>query len=189
MSTPLSSDAKVRLLLSPQMIETERQRRRAAFVTLFPDSGPLGREFYPKHLEFFAAGATYKERLCGRLSKARTLAALLPSRAPTPAFAPLAPFWLLGRPFPEVARFPDLGFVGATRRARGATRAPLAAFGCCVAAAASALACSPLFDVIVFSWFGKMPDQDIHPSDVAARQATLCDKTPRISLNFLRIIP
>jgi hypothetical protein len=45
------------------MIEAERNRRRAAFVTLFPDSGPLGREFYPKHLEFFGAGATYKERL------------------------------------------------------------------------------------------------------------------------------
>ena len=63
MSTVPSNDAKLRLLLSPSMIEAERSRRRAAFVTLFPDSGPLGREFYPKHLEFFAAGATYKERL------------------------------------------------------------------------------------------------------------------------------
>jgi hypothetical protein len=63
MSTPLSSDVKVRLLLSPQMIEAERQRRRAAFVTLFADAGPLRRELYQKHLEFFQAGAQYKERL------------------------------------------------------------------------------------------------------------------------------
>lgn len=30
---------------------------------LFPDQGPLRRELYPKHLEFFAAGKKYKERL------------------------------------------------------------------------------------------------------------------------------
>jgi hypothetical protein len=58
-----TSETKLRILLSPSVIEAERRRRRAAFVTVFPDSGPLGREFYQKHLEFFAAGATYKERL------------------------------------------------------------------------------------------------------------------------------
>src|SRR6516165_12482645 len=63
MSSVATSETKLRLLLSPSMIEAELARRRAAFVTLFPDSGPLGREFYQKHLEFFAAGATYKERL------------------------------------------------------------------------------------------------------------------------------
>jgi Terminase large subunit, T4likevirus-type, N-terminal len=62
MSTVPSNDAKLRLPAQPQ-IESELRRRRAAFVTLFPDSGPLGREFYSKHLEFFAAGATCKERL------------------------------------------------------------------------------------------------------------------------------
>ena len=49
--------------ISPSVIEAERRRSRAAFVTLIPDSSPLGREFYPKHLEFFAAGASFKERL------------------------------------------------------------------------------------------------------------------------------
>ena len=58
-----SNDSKLRVMLHPSVIEAELRRRRAAFVTLFPDSGPLGREFYQKHLEFFAAGATYKERL------------------------------------------------------------------------------------------------------------------------------
>src|SRR5579864_1456355 len=32
-------------------------------LKLFPDTGPFCREVYPKHLEFFAAGAQYKERL------------------------------------------------------------------------------------------------------------------------------
>jgi phage terminase large subunit-like protein len=29
---------------------------------LYPDEGPLRRELYPKHVQFFAAGATYRER-------------------------------------------------------------------------------------------------------------------------------
>ena len=58
-----TSETKLRIFLSASVIEAELRRRRAAFITLFPDSGPLGREFYQKHLEFFAAGATYKERL------------------------------------------------------------------------------------------------------------------------------
>jgi phage terminase large subunit-like protein len=33
------------------------------FYTYFPDDGPLRRELYPKHLEFFRAGATHTERL------------------------------------------------------------------------------------------------------------------------------
>jgi hypothetical protein len=63
MSNMPSNDSKLRVMLHPSVIEAELRRRRAAFVTLFPDSGPLGREFYQKHLEFFAAGAKYKERL------------------------------------------------------------------------------------------------------------------------------
>jgi hypothetical protein len=62
MSAMATSETKLRFLLSPSVIEAELTRRRAAFVTLFPASGPLGREFYQKHLEFFAAGAKYKER-------------------------------------------------------------------------------------------------------------------------------
>lgn len=57
------STALLQLLLNPQLIEAERQRRRSAFLTLFPDTGPFCRERYHKHLEFFAAGVQYKERL------------------------------------------------------------------------------------------------------------------------------
>lgn len=42
----------------------ELQRRRSARIhTFFPDDGPHCRALYPKHIEFFAAGAQFKERL------------------------------------------------------------------------------------------------------------------------------
>lgn len=43
--------AQVQLLLSKRKIDT-----------MYPDTGPLRRELYPKHLEFFEAGANYRER-------------------------------------------------------------------------------------------------------------------------------
>lgn len=46
--------------------EIEREDERAKFhkfENLFPDEGPLRRELYRKHVEFFAAGATHRERL------------------------------------------------------------------------------------------------------------------------------
>lgn len=48
--------------LAAVLAELER-RASARFRQFFPDGGPLRRELYPKHLEFFAAGATFKERL------------------------------------------------------------------------------------------------------------------------------
>ena len=43
----------------------EKARRTAHRLRLryFPDTGPLRRELYPKHLEFFAAGRTHRTRL------------------------------------------------------------------------------------------------------------------------------
>lgn len=43
----------------------ERKRRieRRKLWTYYPDDGPLRRELYVKHLEFFRLGATYKQRL------------------------------------------------------------------------------------------------------------------------------
>jgi len=42
--------------------ELER-RQSAKFRMYFPDTGPLRRELYPKHIAFMAAGATHRERL------------------------------------------------------------------------------------------------------------------------------
>lgn len=42
----------------------EKQRRREGrrFFDYYPDEGPLRRELYPKHMEFFAAGKVHRER-------------------------------------------------------------------------------------------------------------------------------
>jgi phage terminase large subunit-like protein len=44
------------------LAERDRRNARRLFFTFYPDAGPLRRELYPKHLEFFAAGAKYRER-------------------------------------------------------------------------------------------------------------------------------
>lgn len=58
--------------LSPaalKALETELRRsitedeRRTRLFSYYPDDGPLRRELYIKHLEFFAAGAEHRERL------------------------------------------------------------------------------------------------------------------------------
>jgi phage terminase large subunit-like protein len=43
--------------------EKQRRIKGRKLLTYYPDEGPLRRELYPKHLEFFRAGATHRERL------------------------------------------------------------------------------------------------------------------------------
>lgn len=42
--------------------EMARRKARKRFFDYFPDTGPLRRDLYQKHLAFFRAGATYRER-------------------------------------------------------------------------------------------------------------------------------
>jgi phage terminase large subunit-like protein len=42
--------------------ELLKAEQRTKLFDLYPDDGPLRRELYPKHVEFFAAGATHQER-------------------------------------------------------------------------------------------------------------------------------
>lgn len=42
--------------------ELEAIERETKLYRLYPDTGPLRRELYPKHLEFFRAGGSYMER-------------------------------------------------------------------------------------------------------------------------------
>lgn len=42
--------------------EKRRRESRRQFYTWFPDDGPLRRALYPRHMEFFEAGAIHKER-------------------------------------------------------------------------------------------------------------------------------
>jgi len=41
----------------------QRLTEREKLYSYYPDAGPLRRELYPRHLEFFAHGAVHKERL------------------------------------------------------------------------------------------------------------------------------
>lgn len=43
--------------------ELERRRAGRKLLSYYPDTGPLRRELYPKHQEFFQLGATKRERL------------------------------------------------------------------------------------------------------------------------------
>lgn len=43
--------------------ERELETKRSRIDLFYPDTGPLRRELYPKHLEFFRAGSEYRERL------------------------------------------------------------------------------------------------------------------------------
>src|ERR1017187_1391194 len=52
------------LELSPGAVAREvANRSRNKLHTMFPDEGPHRRELYPRHMEFLAAGATFRERL------------------------------------------------------------------------------------------------------------------------------
>ncbi|MEO1419449.1 MAG: terminase family protein [Pseudomonadota bacterium] len=42
--------------------ERKKQRDQRKLFQLYPDTGPLRRELYAKHLQFFAAGLTHRER-------------------------------------------------------------------------------------------------------------------------------
>lgn len=49
--------------LESLLLEQKRRTARRKILTYYPETGPLRRELYPKHLEFFAAGTKYRERL------------------------------------------------------------------------------------------------------------------------------
>ncbi|SMF94599.1 terminase large (ATPase) subunit and inactivated derivatives [Methylomagnum ishizawai] len=50
------------LALDRELAELERRRARRKLFTYYPETGPLRRGVYPKHLEFFRAGRDFQER-------------------------------------------------------------------------------------------------------------------------------
>ena len=60
MQNSLTSSQKRELLALLE--EKSRRESRRKLFTMFPETGEYRRELYPKHLEFFRAGATYRER-------------------------------------------------------------------------------------------------------------------------------
>jgi phage terminase large subunit-like protein len=49
--------------LNELLAELEQRAKWRLIDTLFPDEGPLRRELYPRHMDFFAAGRQHRERL------------------------------------------------------------------------------------------------------------------------------
>lgn len=52
----------IRAELARRQLEAQRQTG-VGFERLFPDDGPYSRQHYPRHCEFFAAGAQHRERV------------------------------------------------------------------------------------------------------------------------------
>ena len=61
-STAASQSLSLRLELLQLLTERQRRTDRRKLATYYPDEGPLRRELYSKHLEFFAAGKQFMER-------------------------------------------------------------------------------------------------------------------------------
>jgi hypothetical protein len=65
MNARTSDLARIQQLLNAQAFEVERQPRRSAFLTMFAETGPLRRQLYAKHIEFFHAGINASRRIWG----------------------------------------------------------------------------------------------------------------------------
>ena len=57
---PLTLDEQA---LYQRLMDEAGRRSSARFNTFFADNGPTSRLLYPRHLEFFAQGKVFKERL------------------------------------------------------------------------------------------------------------------------------
>lgn len=76
---------------------TESDEKPSKFSTFFPDTGPFARAKYAKHIEFFTAGAKYRERL---LMKANRIGGTESGAFETCCHATgLYPHWWKGRRF------------------------------------------------------------------------------------------
>lgn len=76
--------------------EKERRRARRRIETFYPDTGPLRRELYPKHMEFFAASKDHDEVLAlaaNRVGKTEGMGAYACSVHLTGRYPP----WWVGR--------------------------------------------------------------------------------------------
>lgn len=90
------------------------ERSSAKFRTYFPDTGPLRRELYKKHIAFFDAGLEHRERLliaANRIGK--TDAGCIETTFHTTG---LYPHWWKGRRFDEPVNFWASGDTGKTVR-------------------------------------------------------------------------
>jgi len=95
--------------------ELKRRTRERKILSYFPDTGPLRRELYAKHLEFFRAGSSYRERLmlaANRIGKTESVGGYELSLHLTGWY----PAWWEGRRFERPIRAWASGDTGLTVR-------------------------------------------------------------------------
>lgn len=95
--------------------EIARRESRRKLFTYYPDEGPLRRELYQKHLEFFKAGARYRERcaMCAnRVGKTEGMGGYETALHLTGKY----PHWWDGRRFDKHVRFWAAGKTNETTR-------------------------------------------------------------------------
>lgn len=102
-------------LLVAVMRELKRRKDRQKLFTYYPESGPLRRDLYPKHMEFFAAGARYRERCfmaANRIGKTEGAGGYETALHLTGRY----PDWWKGRRFSRPVRFWAAGKTNETTR-------------------------------------------------------------------------
>jgi len=113
MLTAAEENELLRLLES----EVAYKARRSIFK-YYPEEGPLRRELYKKHQEFFAAGAKYRERcaLCGnRVGKTEGMGGYETALHLSGLYDEVAPWWV-GRRFDQPIRLWAAGKTNETTR-------------------------------------------------------------------------
>jgi phage terminase large subunit-like protein len=93
----------------------ERSLRTHHILDFYPDDGPLRRELYPKHMEFFRAGATYRERCfmaANRIGKSEGTGGYETAVHLTGEY----PVWWPGRRFERAPQFYACGKTNETTR-------------------------------------------------------------------------
>lgn len=107
------SDDEIAALLEPILADEERARFNR-FKDLFPEEGPFRRELYPRHLEFFRVGATFRERCFMAANRVgKTVAG---SFEVTAHLTGLYPDWWEGRRFRNPVRVWAAGDTNETTR-------------------------------------------------------------------------
>lgn len=96
-------------------LELQRRKSRNKLSTYYPDTGPLRRELYAKHLEFFEAGDKYRERCfmaANRIGKTEGAGGYETALHVTGLY----PDWWQGRRFPKHCNFWCAGKTNETTR-------------------------------------------------------------------------
>lgn len=109
----LPRDKRLELL---ELLEEKRRREsRRKLFTYYPDEGPLRRELYPKHMEFFGAGRDYRERCflaANRIGKTEGAGGYETALHLTGKY----PDWWRGRRFERAVKFWAAGKTNETTR-------------------------------------------------------------------------